>query len=400
MTMPRLSEPSRRALLGLAAAAVGAGLAASLAKLFPWQRAGRDGDRPVADKPYDARENDANLSVTELTEDELRERGITRMTLGRLPLPSGAVIAADPLVQPERPAFTRTVPPGDYPVTLYRAQDRVALAELRIADGTPEHWDLALVPGQDIATLQAGQIFGYPVDAGLGCFMDPVARDAMQRRDAQEQKRNARYSNYYDDVLADELKDSDLNWVMHRPLPEEPAQVAVFASGWGDGVYASYWGLDAGGRMLRLVTDFGVIENGEGRDPRKVAVTAALAALSPAQRRDSARGYEALKSDDHAAFAALLDAGRIAPETPTEETQGTFTFEAIRLDKPAALERLVRHGAPLLMPPYLQIGDERKTYPAYARDLTASRSPQLLAVIEAWERAGSTDTPSRGQTLP
>ncbi|WP_144439941.1 DUF4241 domain-containing protein [Methylobacterium sp. AMS5] len=397
--MPRLSDPSRRTVLGLAAAAVGVGLAASLARLFPWQQAGRDGDQPVADKPYDPRENEPNLSVTGLMESELQARGITRMALGLLPLPGGAVIATDPLVQPERQPFTRKVAPGDYPVTLYHAQHRVALAELRFADGTPDRWELALLPGQDVATLKAGEIFGYPVDAGLGCFMDPAARAAMARRDAREQER-PRYSNYFDDVLADELKDENLHCVMHRPLPDDPARIAVFSSGWGDGVYASYWALDAAGQPLRLVTDFGVIENGEGRDPRKVAVAAALAALTPEQRRDSERGYEALKADDLATFSALLDAGRIAPETPIEAVEGTFTFEAIRLNKPEALERLVRHGATLLMPPYLQIGDERKTYPAYARDLNAPRSPQLLAVIAAWERTGSTDTPSRGQTQP
>ncbi len=353
----------------------------------------------MADAPYDPRENEPNLSVTGLPDDALRERDITRMALGLLPLPNGTVIAADPLVQPEREAFTRRVEPGDYPVTLYQAQGRVALAELRFADGTPARWELALVPGQDIASLKAGEVFGYPVDGGLGCFMDPAARAAMARRDAQEQKQ-AGYSNYYDDVLASELKDSNLNWVMHRPLPDDPARVAVFSSGWGDGVYPSYWGLDAAGQPLRLVTDFGIIENGDGRDTWEIAFAAALAGLTPEQRRDSERGYAALKSDDRAAFAALLDAGRIAPETPIEAVEGTFTFEAIRLDKPEALERLVRHGAPTLMPPYLQIGDERTTYPAYARSLKTPRSPQLLAVIEAWERTGSTDTPSRGQTQP
>ena len=407
MMLPRLPEPSRRTALWLATAAVGAGLAASLARLFPWQHAARDGGKPMAEGAFDTRENEPNLSVTGLAEEALRERGITRMALGILPLPSGTVIAADPLVQPERAPFTRHVAPGDYPITLYLAQDRVALAELRFADGAPERWDLALVPGQDVATLKAGEIFGYPVDAGLGCFMDPAARAAMERREAREQRRTPRYSNYFDNVLADELEGANRNWVMHRPLPDAPARVAVFSSGWGDGVYASYWGLDAGGRALRLVTDFGVIENGDGRDPQKVAFAAALAPLTPEQRRDSARGYAALKNDDLAAFSGLLAAGRIAPETPIEEAEGTFTFEAIRLDKPEALERLVRHGTTPLMPPYLQIGDERKTYPAYARELATPRSPHLLAVIAAWERAapappatGSTDTPSRGQTLP
>ena len=407
MTSPRLPEPSRRTALWLATAAVGAGLAASLAKLFPWQRAARDGAKPMAEGAFDIRESEPNLSVTGLTEEALRERGLTRRVLGTLPLPSGAVIATDPLVQPDRAPFTRRAEPGEYPVTLYLAQDRVALAELRFADAAPARWELALVEGQDVATLKAGEIFGYPVDAGLGCFMDSAMRAAMERREAQEQKRTPRYSNYFDDVLANELKDATQDGVMHRPLPDEPAQVAVFSSGWGDGVYASYWSLDAGERPLRLVTDFGVIENGDGRDPREVAVTAALAALSSEQRRDSAQGYAALKGDDLAAFSALLDEGRITPETPIEEVRGTFTFEAIRLNKPEALDHLVRHGATLLMPSYLQIGDERKTYPAYARDLDKPRSPRLLGIIEAWERttpappaADSPDTPSRGQTLP
>lgn len=389
MTMPQSSEPGRRAILGLAAAAVGTGLAASLAKLFPWQRAGRDGDESVADAPYDARESEPNLSVTGLADDALGECGITRMMLGHLPLPSGAVIAADPLVQPERAPFTRKVTPGDYPVTLYLADGRVALAELRFANGRPERWDLALVPGQDIATLKSGEIFGYPVDAGLGCFMDPVARDAMRRREALEEKRNANYSNYFDNVLLNELKGFSLDGLMHRPLPDDAADIAIFASGWGDGVYASFWSLDAEGRPLQLVTDFGVLENGKGRDKTRIARAAKLAAMSPEQRRDSAAGYAALKGDDLTAFSALLEEGRITPETLVEEVGGSFTFEAIRLDKPQALERLVRHGAPLTMPDFLRFDGDTRTYPEFFRESLPAKSSELRAVVGRWRETGS-----------
>jgi hypothetical protein len=35
--------------------------------------------------------------------------------------------------------------------------------------------------------------------------------------------------------------------------------IAMFQSGWGDGFYASYWGLDARGEPVCLVTDFSVL---------------------------------------------------------------------------------------------------------------------------------------------
>jgi hypothetical protein len=32
------------------------------------------------------------------------------------------------------------------------------------------------------------------------------------------------------------------------------------SSGWGDGSYPSFWGYDAGGQRVALVTDFGVLD--------------------------------------------------------------------------------------------------------------------------------------------
>jgi Protein of unknown function (DUF4241) len=34
----------------------------------------------------------------------------------------------------------------------------------------------------------------------------------------------------------------------------------IFSAGWGDGFYASYWGLNAKGEPLKLVTDFNVLD--------------------------------------------------------------------------------------------------------------------------------------------
>jgi hypothetical protein len=224
---------------------------------------------PPSDKPtrhVDLTKSDQNLALTSLSEAELGGRGVTRHKLGDLDLPTGAIVAADPAVQPERPAFARTVTPGRYAVTIYKAQDRVAMTELRFASGTPTRWQMAIVPGQDASTLKDDEIFGYPVDAGLGCFMDVKGRDAFLKRDAQEQARlGSKYVSSYDDVIAGPLDANGSNEVMLQPLPDEPVNIAIFQSGWGDGFYASYWGLDDAGSPLLLVTDFGVIEKGDGR---------------------------------------------------------------------------------------------------------------------------------------
>lgn len=351
-----------------------------------------------AEKPtrhVDMAKGGENLALTTLPESELKKRGVTRHELGNLEVPTGAIVAADPAVQPERPAFARKVTPGRYVLTIYKAQGRVAMAELRLASGTPTRWQMAIVPGQDAGTLKDGEIFGYPVDAGLGSFMDVKGRDAFLERDAQEQKRlGANYGSSYDNIISDPLDANGGNEVILQPLAYEPANVAIFQSGWGDGFYASYWGLGEAGDPLLLVTDFGVIERGDGRPPYEVIRDAIIASMTPEQRRDSEDGYAALQADDVKTLAELLRQGRIGPETFIEVAGDTFSFEAVRLDKPEALALLVRHDAPITMPEYLR-GSKMTTYPDYARGLKKPRSAELLNVIANWESARSALDPNK-----
>ncbi|GLS19951.1 hypothetical protein GCM10007874_29680 [Labrys miyagiensis] len=334
-----------------------------------------------------------NLAITALPAADLASRGIEPLALGDLEAPTGHIVVADPLVQPDRQALARAVPPGRYPVMLYKAQGRIAMALLRLAPGTVTHWEIAVLPGQDPATLKPDEIFGYPVDTGLGCFMDVEAAKAMATREAlqkaRQQNSSRPYDNYYDDVLANELSGDNENHVMHRPLAPDPANVAVFQSGWGDGFYASYWGLDDSGKALALVTDFEVIENGDGRSDYGRYKIAALGALTPQQQDDSRAAYKAMQEDDLKTLQALLASGRVTPETWVMDAGSSFSFETIRLDKPAALELLVRYGAVMAMPKGLLDG----TYADWARSFAKHkdnpkvkpRSPELMEVIRRWE---------------
>lgn len=221
--------------------------------------------------PADAGELDisklsGNLDLASLGDADLSGRSVNVIRIGKVELTSGRIVASDPLVGPDHPAFVRTVPPGDYPVTLYQASGRIAAASMRFAEGKPVRWELAMIPGQDINSLKGDEFFGYPVDAGLGCYMDADTYALIQEREKQVQaEKSSSDINYYDDVLATELQANNDDYALHRPISGKRGNVAVFSSGWGDGFYPVFWGLDGSGRPLVLFTDFGVIENADGR---------------------------------------------------------------------------------------------------------------------------------------
>jgi hypothetical protein len=99
--------------------------------------------------------------------------------LPELNLPSGRIAACDAFIIDEIP-FTRPVAPGKYPLTLLAARidtdERIAFAVIRFSkSSTIKTWEMALLPGQDPAKLKPGEIFGYSVDSGTGCFGDANA---------------------------------------------------------------------------------------------------------------------------------------------------------------------------------------------------------------------------------
>ena len=53
---------------------------------------------------------------------------------------------------------------------------------------------------------------------------------------------------------------------MHNPIDGNPLNVAIFDTGFGDGSYRSFWGLDSAGQPLLLMTDFEVLKNADVRE--------------------------------------------------------------------------------------------------------------------------------------
>ena len=111
--------------------------------------------------------------------------------LGLVVLPSGKVVGCDPLVAHATP-FVDAVAPGRYPLRAWVAvlqadggewQRRITALQLTVLDEPIAAWNMALLPGQDVASLGDEDFFGYAVDAGTGTLADQVAIEALREWD-------------------------------------------------------------------------------------------------------------------------------------------------------------------------------------------------------------------------
>lgn len=185
--------------------------------------------------------------------------------LGSLAVPSGHIYCCDPFLSSEVGPLETAVSPGDYAVqmcSMLRPEWgwRVALARLVFSTHRVVQWREA------VYVMNGERSSEFRVDAGLACFMDASTRDLLVRTVSALHVQGER-ANYYDDVLAPEFKkNADPanpshagDWAMHAPMAGHRGNVALFASGLGDGLYRAYWGLDVAGNPAMLVADFDLL---------------------------------------------------------------------------------------------------------------------------------------------
>jgi hypothetical protein len=202
---------------------------------------------------------------------------------GDLVLPSGRIIACDPgwLWCKDVAPFTRTVPPGRYPVLLSVVDYwKIACAMVKFCSESPVRWKMALRPGEDFAELRRNQFFGYGVDAGMGCFVDAQVVERLSAEELQGLVEGAFEQKFQlDDSLAAQDLVTQLTYPSQQIMdhsgfnltldpdtdtfnltldPDTGGNAIAFESGDGDGSYASYWGFTADDELACLVTDFRV----------------------------------------------------------------------------------------------------------------------------------------------
>ncbi|RPD49503.1 DUF4241 domain-containing protein [Hymenobacter sediminis] len=176
--------------------------------------------------------------------------------LGNLPVSSGQIVAADPVsLHSETQPFMTRFPRGRFPVELalarFNGDERVAFARILFSDAPVVSWEPALLPGQKPLPLRSKEYYGYPVDAGMAFFMDAASIEPLNRYLAGKS-------------ASENLMVTSFRLDTSSPSPGflygiPPDTVAAFSTGFGDGSYASYVGLDAKHQPCRLLTDFQVI---------------------------------------------------------------------------------------------------------------------------------------------
>jgi hypothetical protein len=174
-------------------------------------------------------------------------------------LPTGEIVACDPLV-PHTTAFVDTVEPGRYPLRAWVAvlhrdgaewQRRITALQLVTRDEPVQSWTMALLPGQDVASLGEDGYFGYGVDAGTGTLADRLAIEALSEWE---------YDQIDAAFIPAQVPVDPIEAVIAAVVDEMTgANVYVVGSGWGDGVYATYVGRTSDGGISNFVTDFGVL---------------------------------------------------------------------------------------------------------------------------------------------
>ena len=186
---------------------------------------------------------------------------------GDMHLPSGKLVAADLHAGPvDAVEFDRTVAPGIYStkIALVEFESQVQVGGLKIVfdDQPVEKWELATVIGNDVSNLEPGQFVGFTSQSGIAYLADleTVSQSCRElQKDSSELSKKilqaikdakGQYANFT-------FEESNLA-TKNAGEPLRKKNALVSSTGWGEGTYASYFGLSKDNQPVCLVVDFNV----------------------------------------------------------------------------------------------------------------------------------------------
>lgn len=181
-------------------------------------------------------------------------------SVGDLVLPSGRVMVGDPVSSDNMLEFDYHLKPGSYAVHVVTARPRylghdwtrTAWETIDLTSRPVVRWEPAIPVGHSKSELKPGYIFEWGTDGGEGGFASP---EAMKVMDADLSTKNQ--GVYFQ--LGGRREANDWLFAMATVDPATGANVFACESGFGDGGYPVFIGLDAAGKPAVLLSDFGVL---------------------------------------------------------------------------------------------------------------------------------------------
>lgn len=181
---------------------------------------------------------------------------------GKMILPTGRLIACDPLITNDMKEFKIHFPQGEFPVLVHKERDSNCIAYVEVVFGEEEivEWKLATTEDQNIEELKGEEIFGYPVESGMGCLMDFETQDCLNHLEKRLfHRKGAEFMGIYEEFFHDHFFDENGaidQFAFLKPDEEKPGNLFAFETGYGEGFYASYIGFGIDNQPIKLLTEF------------------------------------------------------------------------------------------------------------------------------------------------
>ena len=180
---------------------------------------------------------------------------------GDITLTSGKLAVSDPLITSEMPAFTTDFPLGNFPVLVHKEIDSNCIAYVEIVFSNSEiaSWKLATSEGQNTGNLQEGEIFGFPVESGMGCLMDFETQQNLNLLEQHLFKRKGGdFMGIYEEFFHEHFfqEEGAINqYAFLKPNEDKFGNIFAFETGYGEGFYASYIGFDEQNVPVKVVCE-------------------------------------------------------------------------------------------------------------------------------------------------
>ncbi|SFI13200.1 DUF4241 domain-containing protein [Halpernia frigidisoli] len=179
-----------------------------------------------------------------------------------LHISSGQIIACDPVITNDKVPFLTQFPVGDFPVLIHKEKESncIAYVEVTFSKNSIKKWELAVCEDQKISSLKEGEIFGYPVESGMGCFMDLETQTALNQLEVKLYVRKGEdFMGIYEEFFHPFFYDTDglvNQFATLKPDSEKEENLIAFETGYGEGFYASYIAFDAEDKPVKIISEF------------------------------------------------------------------------------------------------------------------------------------------------
>ena len=181
---------------------------------------------------------------------------------GNIVLTSGKLVASDPLITSEMPPFMTDFPIGEFPVLVHKEIESncIAYVEMVFKKAEIATWKLATSDGQNMTELEEGEIYGFPVESGMGCLMDFETQENLILLEQHLFKRKGEeFMGIYEEFFHEHFfqEEGAVNqYAFLKPHEEKPGNLLAFETGYGEGFYASYIGFDKNEIPVKVVCEF------------------------------------------------------------------------------------------------------------------------------------------------